>query len=237
MTARNGSVGVPDLDLSLFKSELMAPCTFAERAFGALETITDDDARIRRIGPIKNLMEEILPLAVFARYFDMPERRVRCRYLGDSGTEPDGELVLSGRAVDLGFYPARIEVEATCAEDGKAYLRREALAKHGAVFAGANIARTGRRREAASVIVSRPEVRDGEAAPRDLGALVRAAIDKKVAKGYSPRRLLLVRIDPDFPVASPEMCDVVAAARPQNMAGLLAVFMVECSTGSVIQIA
>lgn len=223
-------------NLTPFTAGWLAAGAFAERAFDALEAITDDDARIRRVGTIKNLTEEILPLAIFARYFDVPGRRVRCRYLGDSETEPDGEIALAGRAIELCYYPEKIAVEVTCAEDDKAYLRREALAKQGAVFAGSNIARTATRRDPASALVSRPEVRDGDSAPRDLGALVRSAIEKKVAKQYSPPRLLLVRVESDFPVSSSGMCEVVAAARPTSTDGLLGAYLVECSTGTVVQI-
>jgi hypothetical protein len=215
---------------------LLPANTFADLAFDALEAITDDDARIRRVGAIKPFLEEILPLAIFARYFDMPEKRVHCRYLGESN-EADAEIVLSGRAVDRSFYPEKIWVEITCAEDGgKAYLRREVLAREGAVFAGGNIERTASRHKKGSTVVSKPEVRDAEAAPRNLGALVRAAIERKISKNYDPKRLLLVRIDPDFPLSPSELCVVVKESQAvSSFQGLSGVFLVECSTGSVIQ--
>ena len=214
----------------------MPAAEFADRAFAALDAVSDDTALRLRSGGVKNLVEEILPLAVFAKYFDAIERRIHCRYLGGSEDEADGELRLSGRAVERGFYPDRILVEATCAEDEKAYLRREALARHGGVFGGKLIWRTAPRHEPGSDIVSEPEVRDGDSGISEMAALVRAAVAMKASKRYAPARLLLVRLDPDFPVNHRKLGDVaLQAALTEQPVGLLAVFLVECSTGCVLQ--
>ena len=216
--------------------ESLSAATFADRAFAALDEVPDDENLHMRLGGVKNLTEEILPLALFAKYFDAPERRAHCRYLGASDAEADGELSLSGRAVDLGFYPRRVLVEITCAEDSKAYLRREALARHGAVFTGMDIERIGRRGDSGSSVVSRVVVREGDSGISEMAGLVRAAVERKVRKNYSPKRLLLVRLDPDFALTHTKVCAVAAQSRDGQVSdAFLAVFLVECSTACVFQ--
>jgi hypothetical protein len=126
--------------------------------------------------------------------------------------------------------------EATCAEDDKAYLRREALAHAGGVFSGRNIQRIGRRGEPSSKIESAPDVREGGSGPIEMASLVRAAVERKAAKSYSPERVLIVRVDPDFPVNDHELARVVQHAHlAETYSGLLAIFLVDCSTSSVMQ--
>ena len=225
-----------NLDLRQFQERSLPASEFADRAFAALEGVPDDIAIHLRVGDVKKLIEEILPIAVFAKRFDAIERRVHCKYLGASDDDADAEITLNGRAVDLGFYAERLLIEATCAEDDKAYLRREALARHGGVFTGKNIRRIGRRGAPESRIESVPDVRDGGSGPIEMAGAVRAAVDRKAAKKYSPERVLVVRLDPDFPVNDHALARVVQHANlAAKYVGLLAIFIVDCSTASIMQ--
>lgn len=76
------------LDLQQFKEALPA-ADFADRAFAALDAVPDDVDIHMRVGDVKQLVEEILPLAVFAKRFDVIERRVQCKYLGASDDDAD----------------------------------------------------------------------------------------------------------------------------------------------------
>lgn len=221
--------------LTAFREELLPAALFADRAFAACSALESGAEVFLRTGDAKNLLEEVLPLAVFAKFFDAIERRVRCRYLGGSGDEADAELVLSGRTVELGFYPSRILVEVTCAEDSKkAYLRREALAVQGGVFLGTDIARSAPRHHPDSRIISRAVAQDPDHYPSELADLVSAAIAKKAGKHYDPPRVLVVRYDPDGFLDPAMLRSMLAAVIvPEGASGISAVFLTDCSSGNV----
>jgi hypothetical protein len=104
------------------------------------------------------------------------------------------------------------------------------------VFAGRNIRRIGGRGDPDSKIESLPDVREGDSGPIEMATVVRAAVERKAAKEYSPERVLVVRLDPDFPVNDHALARVVQHANlRREYFGLLAVFLVDCSTSSVMQ--
>jgi hypothetical protein len=104
-----------------------------------MATLNGDEYRARGPG-VKELVEEVMPLAALLKHLENPELKVRCKYVGGEASH-DARLRLSGRPVDQGFFEQDYYVEVTSALSPADYLRREALTRYGSVFGGAEIKR------------------------------------------------------------------------------------------------
>src|SRR5258708_7141639 len=158
-------------DLEQFRRNHLSASTFAQRAFREMESLSAKDYWYRpKRGGVKKLIEEVLPLAMVAKYLDMPGRRVRCKYLGQSNDTCDGLVTIRGEWVNNGWLDSRYFVEVTSAQFHNEHLKREALARYGSVFEDPDIHRVGSRRKGNDRIVSRAVAQDGD-------AVVTAAVD------------------------------------------------------------
>ena len=169
---------------------------------------------------MKELVEEIAPIGIFARTFEAPERRVTCRYRGRSTDEVDGEMRLSGASIAHGFCEPEYFLEVTTAEPVYAYLQREALARYGGVFSDPGIRRVGSIHHKESYIESEPFVSDAGAGVANMVCLVRKAIEAKLERNYPQPCILLVRVEPGSILSFHDWClvakkAVVPAAREQ----------------------
>lgn len=186
------------VDLTQFRrSHLTAPVFWA-RALKAADGLTGSDINRSSHRPdVKALYEEALPVAFLVRHLDIPERRVRCRYLG-GGNPCDASIQLSGRRVAPdGLEQPFCWVEVTSAQFAKEHLRREALGRYGTVFGDPDIHTTGSLHRGNREVISEAVTRDGTAPVDDACLWVREAVARKATKTYPEPCLLVVRILPE----------------------------------------
>jgi hypothetical protein len=222
-------VTVPNLNR--FRGSFLKASTFSARALDYVEDLDDAQVHCRsQSRDVKYLLEEVLPLAYFVRFFDLPERRVRCKYLGGTERDVDAELLLTGRQVELQFAPPRLWVEVTSAQFPKEHLRREALGLYGAVFIDPNIKREG------PTIVSRPTVVDGETPVHNATKWLSDAVSKKLSQQYPDPCALLVRMVVERHLTIGEWSGVAEAIAPlRSQSSFHAIYVVEDSTGCVFR--
>lgn len=183
---------------------------------------------------MKALLEEVLPLAFFVRFLDIPERRTRCRYLGRDNDSYDAHLRLSGKQIDFGFWKPEYFVEVSSAQFPKEHLRREAMKLYGLVFSDPDIYPTGTRRCGNRQVISHAVARNGEALVEDVTHWVRKAVHNKLSKDYPSPSILLVRVVPDRPLFLSEWSQVIRAVpRQQEQNTFEMIFLVDPSTGVV----
>ena len=200
----------------------MAPI-FARRAFTALEALHLEEFDGHRKTDGKELIEEVLPIAIFARNFEVPERKVMCKYTAGSENSADGEIRLSGARVGLGGFEASYFLEVTSAAPKKEHLRREALANGAFVYAGANIARVGSRHNADSYIVSKPPaVHEADSDIAETVLLVRNAIELKLRKEYISPCILIIRVEPDRLLSLRQWCSIAEKSLVSEVSGKFA---------------
>ncbi|HEY9826118.1 MAG TPA: hypothetical protein V6D19_11760 [Stenomitos sp.] len=180
------------MDLSKFSSNYIDSFEFSKAAYKEALVLTDEDY-FSLSGSTKQLIEEILPIALLTQYLRTPELEVEVVWFNDS--EPrDGKIRLKGKPVDLGFYESEYFVEVTTAVSSKDYLKREALQKNGVVFGGENIFRKGKR---ASPILSQPEVQEAGTHVNRLVACIINRIKAKSRKEYPAPCILVVNVQPE----------------------------------------
>ena len=75
---------------------------------------------------IKEFLEEVLPIATFAKSWEQPERHISVEYFGPNHPH-DAVITLSGAAIDAGFLEPRYHVEVTSAAFDREHLGRSAL--------------------------------------------------------------------------------------------------------------
>lgn len=226
-----------NVDLTELRDRLLPSCEFAQRAFRVLEGLHVSPGYHRRQGAIKPLVEEVVPLAVFARYLEVPERRVKVRYRGQKSERIDAELRLSGGAVRRGFYPRLLRVEITVAAEQRAYLQRELLAQGKSVFMGPGIRRSASRHLHGSTIDNFAVAQAGGRGADECAALVRAAVQKKAARIGRRKRLLLVSLEPEPIMRVSDWRRLAQLSFDREACGKFqAVYVVETSSGTVLQI-
>jgi hypothetical protein len=216
------------LDIEQFRKRFYLASTFSRRAFAGLESLHTQDFHGKRERNVKKLIEEVVPIAIFARNFEAPERRVKCKYTSVSISPSDGEMRLSGASVEGGFVESFYYLEVTTAEAPYEYLKREALAKNGFVFSGPKIRRIGSRQKSDSVIKSEPSVTDGDSGVTDTVRMVQAAIEKKLEIAYPSPCILLVRVEPEGILGFREWCAVAengaVAGAYEKFAGIYIIY-------------
>ena len=179
-----------------FKAGLSA-FGFAERAYGLLDAIHDDEYHTRSDPEVKALVEEIIPIATFAKCFEAPERHATIVYTGDT-ERYDAVMTVTGKTVELGHILPTYYIEVTSAVAPYEYLQREALSRHGSVSGGPNIRRIGKRADGTADVESKPLARHAPDARWDAINWINTAIKKKSAKDYPDPCVLIVRVQTDF---------------------------------------
>ncbi len=159
--------------LEQFRRSFLTTGVFVRRAFASLESLSAEEYWKRSLPGSKELIEEILPVATLIKHLEVPDRRVRCRFVGGSENH-DAEIRLSGPEVEAGFLEPFYYLEGTSAGFPKAHLRREAMARHGHVFGGPDIRRVGSRARGTDDVESRAVAVDGKSSSRRCSQVDRA---------------------------------------------------------------
>ena len=188
----------------------------ARLAFETADGLSAEQVQRRAEPGVKEFLEEVLPLATFAKAIEGPERHIWVRYLGPNSAY-DAEARFAGAYVDRGFLDANQFLEVTSAVAPYDYLQREALATDGSVFGGPNIRREGSRHQGGRV-VSEPVARDGEDEANDTRDWVISAIRSKARRNYSQPSTLIVRVQAETPLNLHEWLHVIEGAHEQSTA-------------------
>jgi hypothetical protein len=205
-------------------------------AFAAMDNLHTQEFELRRDPEVKRLVEEILPIAMFAKSLEGPERHIVVTYFGDSQTF-DGEIIVSGATVESGFLESKYYLEITSAVAPYEYLQREALARYGSVFGGPNIRRSGSSGRGDAGVSSKPVVRDVGDDLEDAKRWVRQAISSKCGRAYPQPCLLLVRVEPESNLSLTDWASLISSVRDVCLASdFKSVYVVHTSTGAVHQV-
>jgi len=221
------------MTLEPFRGNKLPAFEFARLAFDIADQLTGEQVFLRRAPGLKAFVEEVLPIATFAKSWEKPERHVTVQYFG--GNHPyDAAVTLHGGAIDAGFFEPLYHLEVTSAAFEREHLEREALARYGSVFGDPNIHRVGSRRRGDDQIVSQATAQDGDTPATNLQSWVIRAITAKSDRNYPAPSILVVRAEPSRPLALTEWCSVVAAANPAARASQFeAVVLVDWFNASV----
>ncbi|MFZ5886015.1 MAG: hypothetical protein ACOYYF_00970, partial [Chloroflexota bacterium] len=169
---------------------------FVQRAYRELDSIDKNDYLLRKGDGTKKLIDEILPLTAFLKFFERPGRMVRCRYFPDSQNY-DAIIKISGYEVKQGFIEDKYFVEVTLAEEEYVeHLRRESLARYGFVFGGNNIRRIKNKKSSTDTIESKPVGHDVDFPVKNTIELVKKALERKSQKIYPNPCILVVEVKP-----------------------------------------
>ena len=223
------------VDLDNFRRGFLSASEFADRAFNEVEALSSDKYWMRSTDrSVKKLIEEVLPLAMVARYLDIPGRRVHCKYLGESEDDSDGEILVNGASVTSGFMEGRYYVEITAAQFKNEHLMREALARDGSVFDDPKIHREGSKFHGDDKIVSNAVVCDGDQVVLDSLIWINDAVQSKVNNRYLQPCMLIISLSPGRPLSLGEWARVVSAfPRSVTREAFDKVFLVDTSVGVV----
>lgn len=224
--------------LDKFKNYLTVS-TFVERAYNELEALDYEQYYLLNGEDIRKLVQEILPLTAFLKYFERPDRRVKCRYfLGNQNY--DAKLKLEGSDIVKGFFEATYFVEVTKAEcEEYEHLRREALHLYGSVFGGKDIRKVGSKRKGTYKIESRAMAVDMDYDVKETVELVKKVLEKKYSKRkpYPSPCILLVQVETGRPLALTEWCILVKAIHGTvNREKFRATYIIDCWTNTVLAI-
>ncbi len=217
------------------KSFLTVP-VFVSRAYSELEALDGDQYRMRSTPGSKELIEEVVPLAALLKHLEVPDRHVRCRFIGGN-RDHDAEIRVSGPDVDRGSWKSRYFVEVTVAVSSTDYLKREALTRDGFVFGGDDIRRVGSTKRGDRRVISRAVARDGETPVEDVIKWVTRCLVAKGAKRYPKPCILAVGVQPERRLRLPDWVRVTDAVQQHvNRARFEMAFLVDWWTNTVIEI-
>ena len=180
------------MNLEKFLGGFIDSFEFAKLAYQEAASLTNEEY-FKLSGSAKQLIEEILPIALLAQHLRTPELHVDIRWFNDSEAR-DGKIRLQGKPVDIGFYQAEYFVEVTTAVSPKDYLQREALYEDGIVYGGDTIHRHGKR---GSPIISEPEVLEGKATVIRATNWIIDCVRAKASKTYPNPCILIVNVKPE----------------------------------------
>ncbi len=227
--------------LDQFRKRFLSAATFAQRAFSEIEKLPTKDYWLRpKKSEAKKLIEEVLPLAMVAKYLDIPGRRVSCKYLGQDGGECDGKIKIKGEWVKSGFLEPCYSVEVTSAQFKNEHYLRESLERYGSVFDDPNICRIGSKKRGNDRIVSRAVAQDGDQVVKDLIDWIAGAVDRKVNQHapYPRPCIFIISLNPWRPLWLSEWLRVIESF-PRDIArqSFALTFLVETDRGAVYQAA
>ena len=184
---------------------------FAQLAYDIADDLTSDQVYLRKEPSIKPFLEEVLPIATFAKIWERPGRHLTVEYFGPNHPY-DATVSLCGSEVDEGDIESVYYVEVTSAMFEREHLEREALARDGSVFHDPNIHHVGSRHKGDRRIVSHATAEDGDTSLKELQAWVISAIEAKNSHTYRKPSILIVRSEPSRPLALSEWSSLIAAA-------------------------
>jgi hypothetical protein len=220
-----------------FSKSYLSTLTFASRAYANLERVSHNEVLLRKGKDCKKLVEEILPIAAFLKYFEIPGRQVKCRYF--SGNQNyDAIIKVKGNEVRAGFLEDSYFLEVTSAVPSYAHFEREALSLYGSVFGGGSIRPIGSKHKGNYQIVSKAVAEDGDAVVIKASDWIRKCLKDKAHKEKYPEPcILLIQVEPERPLRMNEWTTVVRNVQGSvNREAFVATFVVNAWENVVLKI-
>jgi len=163
-----------------FSKSYLSTSVFVSRAYASLERLSGDEVLLRQKDG-KKLVEEIIPIAAFLKYFEIPGRRVNCKYF-PGNQNYDARIKIRGNEVRRNFLKESYFLEVTSAVSAYNYLERESLSIHGAVFGGGKIHSEGLKHQGNRRIISEAVAEDGDAVVIKASDWIRECLKAKAGK-------------------------------------------------------
>lgn len=156
-------------------------CRLAYSFFDETASHPDDGYMLReRKGPVKQLIEELLPICRYIQTFYGPGQYISVRWV--HGNQPfDAKVETTGKMVDHGMWPSNGTLEITQAVHENEHLMREVLNTKGGGF-GLDGLSAGKGKRGAREIESVATSYTNQSYINDMSAIILKAIDAKVAK-------------------------------------------------------
>jgi hypothetical protein len=218
--------------LGAFRNGFLPTAEFVERAYSAFEGLDADSIRMRRGDGTKKLIEEVLPIAAFLKYLEIPERRITCR-LAEANQDHDAMIRVSGTYVEHGYFQASYYVEVTTAPSPWDHLEREAVTTNGFVFGGGKI----RRDPTTGQLVSEAVAVNGTDAVTNLAASTAARIEDKCLNTYQQPCILILAVHPERPFEITEWAELASGvSQAGNRDRFAARYAVDWSTNMVFPV-
>lgn len=171
-------------ELEPFHDKLLDGLHFCRLAYDRLDellALPDQRHTLReRRGPVKKLLEELLPICRYIQTFYGPGQYLAVRWIYGSQSL-DAKIESSGAAVDHGMWPARSTLEITQAVHENEYLMRELLNSKGGGFGLDGITK-GAGKRGAREIFSEPMAYSNQSYIGEMAEIVLKSIGSKVAK-------------------------------------------------------
>jgi hypothetical protein len=220
------------MDLKKFSAKFTDSFEFFKSVYQEASSLTSDE-RLELQRPAKQLLEEILPIALLSQHLRTLDLQIDVLWCGDS-QEYDGKLKLEGKPVNRGLYERQYFVEVTTATSPIRYLQREALLKNRFVNGGDDIHRLGQR---GSPIVSNGQVQNVEAPSRQVIEWIVKCLESKADKTYPTPCILVINVDALEYLSVLDWADVFRAINPKAIeSNFTAIFAIDTYHNSVISL-
>jgi len=216
-----------------FSKSYLSTSTFVSRAYATVEQLNNNEYHLRKGKGTKKLVEEIMPIAAFLKHFELPGRKVKCKYF-PGNQNYDAKIRVEGEDVRLGFIESEYFLEVTSAVSSYDYLEREALSHSGSVFSGGKI----RREKSSRKIISEAVAEDYDAPVSKASEWVIARLKGKANKEMYPQPcILLVQVDPERPLRLREWLTIMENIQSSvNRDAFTATYLVNTWRNVVLQV-
>jgi hypothetical protein len=174
---------VPSL-LEAFHDKLLDGLDFCRLAYSYFDEIAGrpngGHVLRERKGPIKQLIEELLPICRYVQTFYGPGQYISVRWMHGNQAF-DAKVKTIGALVDHGMWPSNGTLEVTQAVHENEHLLRELLNTKGGGF-GLDGLSAGKGKRGEREILSEPTSYNNQSYINDMCAIVLKAIEAKIAK-------------------------------------------------------
>lgn len=221
------------LEMNLRKfSKSIDSCEFVKSVYQEVSVLTSDE-RLELQRPVKQLLEEILPIALLSQYVRNSDLQVDVEWCGNS-QQYDGKLILKGKSVDIGTHEPEYFVEVTTATSPIRYLQREALLKNGYFHGGSDIHRSGKKD---SPIISNGQVQDVESPSIHVIQLIVERLNSKAKKTYPIPCILVIGIESSECLSVLDWADVFRAVQREAIeSNFVAIFAIHTYYNAVVSL-
>jgi len=170
--------------LEVFHDRLLDGLEFCRLAYSLFDDAVnqpDDGHTLReRRGPLKQLIEELLPICRYVQTFYAPGQYISVRWVYGNQSF-DAKVEATGKMVDHGMWPSNGTLEITQAVHENEHLMRELLNTKGGGFGLDGLSR-GKGRRGAREIESVATSYSNQSYINDMCSIVLKAIEAKVVK-------------------------------------------------------
>jgi hypothetical protein len=180
--------------LQPFNRSFLSAFEFARRARQVHAKLSGSDIRMRREAT-KQFVEEVVPLSVFALWFQTASRTVRVRHCAGN-QRFDAKLRVDERTGEVEVVRRDYHVEVTVACDLDDYLARECLERNGFRYYGGPLERIGYGRS--KTVKSSLRAVDPDDRLIEIAQNVERCLERKASNEYPPHTILVVALAGEY---------------------------------------